>query len=104
MPLRFKSSGAATLLRLRPCEWIRPIVARDRAGSLRVFGSSLRGEDSEPSDLDLLVDPREDGSLVDLGAIHYQVQKLAGVSVDDLTPAALPESFRDRVIGEAEPL
>jgi predicted nucleotidyltransferase len=83
---------------------IRRIVASHRARNPRVFGSVLRGDDAEGSDLDLLVDPQEDTSLFDLGAIQYEVQKLVGVSVDVVTPRDLPESFRDRVIGEAAPL
>jgi predicted nucleotidyltransferase len=83
---------------------IRSIVARHRALNPRIFGSALRGEDTEGSDLDLLVDPQDDTSLFDLGAIQYEVQKLIGVPVDVLTPGDLPESFRERVIAEAAPL
>ena len=83
---------------------VRRIVAQHRARNPRVFGSALRGEDADGSDLDLLVDAQDDTSLFDLGAIQYEVQKLIGVPVDVLTPADLPESFRDRVIAEAAPL
>jgi predicted nucleotidyltransferase len=83
---------------------IRSIVARHRALNPRIFGSALRGEDTDGSDLDLLVDPQDDTSLFDLGAIQYEVQQLVGVPVDVLTPGDLPESFRERVIAEAAPL
>ena len=85
-------------------EAIRQIVARHRARNPRVFGSALRGEDTEQSDLDLLVDTQDDTSLFDVGAIQYEVQRLLGIPVDVLTPGDLPESFRARVIAEAAPL
>ena len=39
--------------------------------------------------------------IFDLGAIRYKLRKLLGVSVDVLTPGALPDKFRDSVIAEA---
>ena len=43
-------------------EKIRAILAQHRASNVRVFGSALRGEDTEASDLDLLVDVESDVS------------------------------------------
>jgi hypothetical protein len=83
---------------------VRQIVARHRACNPRVFGSALRGQDTEASDLDLLIDVQEDTSLFDVGAIQFEVQQLLGVPVDVLTPGDLPERFRDRVLAEAAPL
>ena len=36
---------------------IRRVVASHRAGNARVFGSVLHGQDTQDSDLDILVDP-----------------------------------------------
>jgi len=83
---------------------IREIVARHRAVNPRVFGSVRHGRDREGSDLDLLVDPRPDASLFDLGAIHAEIRRLIGVEIDVLTPDDLPEHFRARVLEEAEPV
>ena len=81
---------------------IREIVLSHRACNARVFGSVLHGTDSEISDLDILVDPTEDTTLFDIGAIRYKLRNLLGVSVDVLTPGALPEKFRDSVLLEAK--
>lgn len=81
---------------------IRQIVASHRALNARVFGSVIHGDDTEGSDLDLLVDPTPDTSLMDIARIQLRLQKLLGVSVDVLTPKALPESFRHQVLAEAE--
>lgn len=67
---------------------------------MRVFGSALHGDDTEDSDLDLLVEPTAETTLMDVGAIRYELKKLLGISVDVLTPRALPDKFRVKVLSE----
>ena len=81
---------------------VREIALQHRVSNIRVFGSVLRGEDTDTSDLDLLVDPTPETTLLDIARIQNRLQKLLGVTVDVLTPKALPESFRNRVLSEAE--
>ena len=83
---------------------VRKIVADHHAINARVFGSATTGEDREDSDLDLLVDPTPETTLLDIDRIQSRLQKLPGLSVDVPTPRALPESFRARVIAEAVPV
>ena len=78
------------------------IVAAHRASNVRVFGSVLRGEDTEASDLDLLIDPSPRTTLFDLGAIQHDLKELLGVKVDVRTPMDLPAKFRATVIAEAK--
>jgi predicted nucleotidyltransferase len=80
---------------------IRRVIALHRASNARVFGSVARGEDTQDSDLDLLIDPTAEMTLFDIGAIRHKLLALLGVSVDVLTPNALPENFRERVLAEA---
>lgn len=80
---------------------IRKIAESHRVRNVRVFGSTLRGTDREGSDLDLLVDPTEETTLFDLGAIRHELREVLGLSVDVLTPNALPEKFRQKVIEES---
>lgn len=80
---------------------IRSVVESHRARNARVFGSVLRGQDTEGSDLDILIDPTPQTTLFDIGAIRHELCKLLGVSVDVLTPNALPDNFRDKVLTEA---
>jgi predicted nucleotidyltransferase len=82
---------------------VRKIVADNHAINARVFGPGIRGEDHDNSDLDLPVGPTPGTTLLDIARIQSRLQKLRGVSVDDLTPGALPESFRARVVAEAVP-
>lgn len=83
---------------------IRSVVLQHRACNARVFGSVLHGEDQEGSDLDILIDPTSNTTLMDVAKIQVELEKLLGVSVDVLTPKALPEKFRDFVLAEAVPV
>jgi len=85
-------------------EAIRRIVESHRTSNARVFGSVLHGEDTEQSDLDLLVDPTPETTLFDIGAIRVELRELLGVKVDVLTPKALPERARAAVLAEARPV
>jgi predicted nucleotidyltransferase len=85
-------------------EAARETVRRFRAANLRVFGSALREEDREESDLDLLVDALPGATLLDLGGLQMELEQLLETRVDLLTPADLPEKFRDKVLAEARPV
>lgn len=80
---------------------IREIALRHRVSGVRVFGSALRGDDTAESDLDLLVEPTAQTTLMDIGAIRFELKQLLGTEVDVLTPSSLPASFRDQVLREA---
>ena len=60
-------------------ELILSIALLHRTENLRVFGSVLSGEDTETSDLDLLVDPLPGATLLDLGAIQKQLRHAEGL-------------------------
>jgi predicted nucleotidyltransferase len=74
---------------------------RYRVANLRVFGSAMRGDDKDGSDLDLLVDTLPGTTLLDLGGLQDELQELLGVPVDVLTLKDLPLSFREFVSHEA---
>ncbi len=83
---------------------VRRIIDGYRVRNPRVFGSVLHGTDTEQSDLDILVDLTNETTLFDLGAISRDLSRLLGVSVDVLTPDALPDKVRTQVLAEAQPL
>lgn len=80
---------------------IREIALLNRVSNVRVFGSVLHGDDADGSDLDLLVEPTSETTLMDIARIQNRLQSLLGVPVDVLTPKALPDNFRDQVLAEA---
>lgn len=79
---------------------IRHIVESHRASNARVFGSVLHGQDTDSSDLDILIDPTPDTTLFDIGAVRHELGNLLGVPVDVLTPNALPDNFRAKALEE----
>ena len=83
---------------------VRDIVATHGAINPRVFGAVARGDDTSESDLDLLIDPTAETTLLDVGAIRQDLLLLLGVTVEVLTPKALPSRFRDSVLAEAVPV
>ena len=83
---------------------IRAIVLAHNALNPRVFGSVMKGCDTESSDLDLLIEPTPDTTLFDIGAIRHELIKLLGVKVDVVTPNSLPDSFRGQILAEAKPV
>lgn len=83
---------------------LRAIAARHRVQNVRVFGSVLHQDDIEGSDLDLLVDPTPQTTLMDIAAIQVEAEQVLGIQVDVLTPKSLPAAFRERVEREAVPV
>ncbi len=85
-------------------EAVRAAVSRRKATNPRLFGSALRGDDQENSDLDILVDALPGATLLDLGGLMMDLEEILGVKVDLLTPNELPRQFRDEVLTEARPI
>ena len=83
---------------------IREIALRHRVKNVRVFGSVLHSDDTEDSDLDLLVDPTSETTLMDIAKIQLELAQLLHIAVDVLTPKALPDHFRNLVLTEATPI
>ncbi|MFQ6025955.1 MAG: nucleotidyltransferase family protein [Dehalococcoidia bacterium] len=74
------------------------------ASNLRVFGSVARGEATEESDIDLLVEMEAGRSLLDRAALVVDLEQLLGCKVDVATEKVLKPSIRERVLRDAVPL
>ncbi len=70
-----------------------------RNGIVRVglFGSMARGEASEQSDIDLLVEFARPVSLLKFVALERELSSALGRKVDLLTEAAISPYLRDRI-------
>lgn len=75
-----------------------------RTGDVRVFGSVARGDATENSDVDILINPRQGCSLFDLGGLLEDLQELLGCRVDLVTEDGLKPRLRERILKEAIPL
>lgn len=80
---------------------VRRIAASHRTRNPRVFGSTVRGDDTDTSDLDLLVDITDHTSLFDIAAIELDLEALLGVPVHMTTADALKGKLREQVLAEA---
>ena len=80
------------------------IAAGMGAENVRVFGSVLRRQDTERSDIDLLVDVPRGTTLMDMARLQAALEKELGMAVDVVTAGDLPEKFRHQVLQEALPL
>ena len=70
--------------------------------NLQVCGSVARGEDSEASDIDFLVDPGKDATLFDLGGLHEDLEELLGISVDIISSKGrMDGSMKEAMLREA---
>ena len=83
---------------------IRRLVFQSGMANPRLFGSIVHGDDTDGSDLDILVDPSPETSLLDLAKLQAEIESTVGVKVDVRTPRFLPDSFREKVLTEAVPV
>lgn len=80
------------------------IAARHGAHNVRVFGSVVRGESGEGSDVDFLVRLDDDRSLIDHIALIRELEDLIGCRVDVVAEDDLHHLLRARVLAEGVPL
>ena len=83
-------------------EEILEIALKHGAFNVRVFGSVARGEETENSDIDFLInyDINKISSWFPVGLIH-DLEDLLGRKVDVVTETGLKERIRDRVLRES---
>ncbi len=85
-------------------ETIRRLVAEHGMSNPRLFGSALHGDDTETSDLDILVDYPPGTSLFDIVRLQLALQDAFGIPVDVRTAGELHRGFREEVLAEAIPV
>lgn len=83
---------------------VKAVIARYPVKNARIFGSAARGDDIEGSDVDLLVEPTDSTTLMDLARLKLELERLLGVGVDIATPRALPDDVARNVADDSTPL
>ena len=96
-------AGIRELLQNKRAEIIRT-ATKYGARNVRVFGSTARGEATDHSDIDLLVDMEPGRSLLDLSGFRTDMEGLLGRKVDVVTEQSIYWLLRRRIINEAVPL
>lgn len=82
---------------------ITAAAARRGLTNVRVFGSTVRGEDGYDSDIDLLVTPGPGADLFDIALFTDEVRHLTGFPVDVIADTSRSPSLQDAA-REALPL
>lgn len=86
-------------------EEILSIANKHGAYNLRIFGSVVRGEETETSDIDFLIDyDLEKISAWFPGGLIQDLESLLNRKVDVVTSQSLHDLIRDKVFNEAVPL
>lgn len=89
---------------MNPAEQIREHILelkdRYQVASLGIFGSFARGEASESSDVDILVEFSETVDLFHFIRLQYYLAEILGRKVDLVTPDALKPLIKDRILRE----
>jgi len=67
------------------------IAAKYGIRKVYVFGSVARGESSEISDVDFLIEMEADASALGIGAFQFEAQQLLGVHTDVIPTFTLPK-------------
>lgn len=73
------------------------ICRRNDVSKLEMFGSVARGDATDSSDIDLLVEFSKRKSLLGLVAVERQMSSALGRKVDLLTEAAISPYLRDSI-------
>ena len=65
-----------------------------------IFGSTIRGEQRQTSDIDLLVDFKDEADLFDLMGLDLFLEEKLNQRVDVVPKRAIREEIKDRVLKE----
>ena len=87
-----------------PKDKLMKFCKRNRIRKLSVFGSAIRGQLGQDSDIDLLVEFEEDHTpgLFSIVKMEMELAKMLGRKVDLRTAEDLSQYFRDEVIRNAK--
>jgi len=79
---------------------ILPILQRYGVKRIGLFGSYVRGEAREDSDIDILVEIEEDISLLDFVGLKLEIEEALGRKVDLVEYNTIKPLLRERILKE----
>lgn len=83
---------------------ILPVLRKYEVSRAGLFGSVVRGDDREGSDVDLLVELPKSASLLDLAGLKLDLEELLGRKVDVLTYNSIYHLLKERILREEVPV
>ncbi len=85
-------------------EKILPVLKKHDVKRAGVFGSVVRGEATEQSDIDVLVELPPNLSLLDFVGIKLELEDVLGRRVDLVEYAGIKPRIRERILSEEVPI
>ncbi len=85
-------------------EKVLEVLRRNDVLRAAFFGSIVRGEMNEKSDVDILVEFAGRKSLMDLSGLKIELEEAIDREVDVLTYASLHPLLKDRILNEQVPI
>lgn len=85
-------------------EKIIDILRRNDVRRASFFGSIVRGEMTDQSDVDLLIEFEGRKSLLDLSGLKIELEDALGRKVDVVTYRSLHPLLRERILAEQVPI
>jgi len=79
---------------------VTPILRKYGVKRASIFGSAVRGEMRESSDIDILVEIDEDISLLDFVALKLELEETLGRKVDLVEYDTIKPRLRERILKE----
>jgi len=83
---------------------ILELLASHHASNPRLFGSVMRGDDTQSSDIDMLVDMPKSVSLLEVAQLELALGDLLGHTIDLVIADELHPRIRSQVLAEARAL
>jgi len=85
-------------------EKILPILQRHGVKKVGLFGSFVRDEMREDSDIDILVEIENDMSLLDFVGLKLEIEEALGMKVDLVEYSTIKPLLRERIMSEQVPI
>jgi len=79
---------------------ILPILQRYGVKRVGLFGSCVRGDMKEDSDIDILVEIEKDISLLDFVGLKLEIEEALGRKVDLVEYSTIKPSLREKILKE----
>ncbi|MCD5417792.1 nucleotidyltransferase family protein [Candidatus Bipolaricaulota bacterium] len=79
---------------------ILPILQRYGVKRVGLFGSYVRGDMREDSDIDILVEIEKDISLLDFVGVKLEIEEALGVKVDLVEYNTIKSLLKERILKE----
>lgn len=81
---------------------IIPVLKKYGVKKAALFGSIVRGESTEDSDIDILVELPDTATLLELAALKIELEEILKKKVDVLTYDSLHHLLKDKILNEQE--